>query len=399
MSFDILKSPVHLLIFLFVVTLLVAAHELGHYLFARLFRMEVEEFAIGFGPGKWVWKRKRTFLPKNPNDPISEEGVHDTIYTVRPFPLGGFVRIKGMNPAEDGSETQIPNGFYSKPPWQRILVLFAGPLFSVIAGYLVLIPLYSIMGIEELSKKPVIGRLGDGGAKAAGLEAGDTIVMIDGKPINTFFEITLAVRDHGEKQLEIVFERKGKRSKAIATPKLDRAPTPVLSEAFEPTGEMRIQSKLGIGPGTETVPVSFVEASQRALVLPFRVAQGILGLITQPNRIRDEAGGVVTIFMSTTGAFERGLKSLLELSGLLSISIGIFNLVPIGPLDGGQMLIAFAEMLRKGRRLSFRTQYALLGTGAAILLVFILAVTAFDIERWFLPKPSEKPPVSTEKPR
>src|SRR5207302_10904574 len=115
-----------------------AAHEYGHYLFARIFGMGVEEFAIGMGKKLLVWRRKT--YPVGNVEPSGEEAItqppqatETTEFTIRAWPVGGFVRIKGMVPEEDGSEIRIPGGFYSKAPWKRLIVLFAGPLFSVLA--------------------------------------------------------------------------------------------------------------------------------------------------------------------------------------------------------------------------------------------------------------------------
>src|SRR5579859_4472111 len=155
-------------VLLTMITLLVAAHEYGHYLFARLFKMDIEEFSIGFGHMPSGFAKA---LGKKPYWTWMKKG--DTEFNIRPLPLGGFVRIKGMMPQEDGSETKIENGFYSKSPAKRLAVLFAGPLFSVLAGMLVLVGMLTLVG------KPVVDetffcsvRHGDP-AERAGIQSGD----------------------------------------------------------------------------------------------------------------------------------------------------------------------------------------------------------------------------------
>ena len=119
-------------VFLFMISALVAAQELGHYLFARLFGMGVEEFAIGYGKKPlFTWLRKPYKVRGHSGEDLGESETTD--FTVRPWPLGGFVKIKGMMPEEDGSEINVRGGFYNKPPWQRFVVLLAGPAFSVVS--------------------------------------------------------------------------------------------------------------------------------------------------------------------------------------------------------------------------------------------------------------------------
>src|SRR5207237_324639 len=143
--------------FLAMICVLVGAHEYGHFLFARLFKMEIEEFAIGFGKPKMSWMKRK-----------------GTEFTFRPVPLGGFVRIKGMQPEEDGSEIHVPNGFYSKPAWQRFAVLFAGPAFSILFGVVLLFGLFTIVGPRKVVDTPVIDNISaDGPAAKAGMQPGD----------------------------------------------------------------------------------------------------------------------------------------------------------------------------------------------------------------------------------
>jgi regulator of sigma E protease len=192
-------------VFLLMVTVLVAAHEYGHYLFAKLNGMDVEEFAIGLGTPRWVWMRRaqnkalptpsRTALPGGqsalPEETVEQEPESEIEFTVRPLPVGGFVRIKGMMPQDDGSETLVPNGFYSKSPLRRLSVLFAGPLFSVLAGIILLVGLFIFVGKPTLEKPIIGGVLGGTPAEQAGLKAGDRIVALDGKPIQKWFQIKL----------------------------------------------------------------------------------------------------------------------------------------------------------------------------------------------------------------
>lgn len=389
MIWQVFLNPVNLIVFLILVTLLVAAHEYGHYLFARWFRMEVEEFALGFGRPKWIFRRANYRIP----DDSGEGDSHETVFTLRPVPLGGFVRIRGMSPEADGSETKIPNGFYSKSPGARWLVLFAGPLFSVLAGFLVLIPLYMTAGVSRFDTRPILEDVGTGGpAYAAGLRKGDRIVALDGHPIEKFFDIVRYVRERPEKPIRVEYEREGSRRQATLTPVRDSEPSIVLNSDFEPTEERRIQGKAQIGPGRTKVRLDANAAFKYAFQLPGRMVSNLFGIVKNPRRFDDEMGGPMTMIAATAGAMESGPDRVIELAGLLSISLGVLNLLPCPPFDGGQMMIAFFEMLRRGRRLSYRVQELAFGTGTVLVLLLFVGVLFADVKRFLLPS-GKKPAV------
>jgi regulator of sigma E protease len=376
-----LSNIAYLLIFLTVVTMLVAAHEYGHYLLARLFRMDVEEFAIGFGSKPFTWMRKR-YRSESGGD--SPDGMAITNFTVRPLPLGGFVKIKGMVPQEDGTEVEIAGGFYSKPPWQRFLVLLAGPVFSMIAGLAVLIPLFMISGVDVPLDAPTIGMVAPGSpADKAGLKEGDTFVSVGGKAIATWKDVLFAVREQPDRAVDMEIERGGRILRIQAVPKGELAP--VLDRNLKDTGERRLQGKLGIGPATKRVPQTLAEASYQAVMRPVVLVAGVAQLFKKPDRIKEEVGGPIAIFQATRQTAERGFGELLAFAATLSIWLGIFNLFPIPPLDGGQMAVALAEMARGGRRLSLRVQSWVQGAGIVLLGLLVISVFAIDIGR-LLPK-------------
>lgn len=370
-----------IIVFLTILTLLVAAHEYGHYLFARIFKMGVEEFAIGMGRPYWVYRRKKYKTGRIDENGNEIEEV--TEFTLRPLPLGGFVRPKGSVPEEDGSEVNIPGGFYSKPPLQRFLVYFAGPVFSVLAGWAILIPTYAIAGDDVPSNKPVLGYVGpDGAAGKAGLKEGDKIIAVDGKPINTFYDIISTVRDMPAKPIEVVYSREGKQAEVTVTPERDKTETMVFNEKLELTGEMKIQSKLGVRFGFEHVNISFGDAVSKAIRKPFEAIAGMWSMISKPSTIKDQVGGPVAIYQMTRGSLDEGLARVISFAGLLSIMLGIFNLLPIvGVLDGGHMCVSFVEMLRRGRRLSFKVQNAIAGVGLVTILFVFCSVMYIDISR------------------
>lgn len=395
------------IVFVTMISILVAAHELGHYLFARLFNMGVEEFAIGFGkPILTVWRRNKYLLPLEPGqDPmlntVSEgsalEGGNKVVerrlvddgtaieettdFTIRPWPLGGFVRIKGMMPEEDGSETRIPGGFYSKSPWKRLIVLVAGPAFSILAGILVLIPTFMIWGMQKPVNKPIIGDLSEGPAQRAGLQRNDRIVAIDGKPVSTFYDMLKIVRDAPNRPLAFHVDRQGKAIDLTVTPSYDKSPTPIVGPDLEFTPDLKRQARIFAGPKVEQANLSFGEATSMALKQPALVVAGVAGIFVKPARFSQQVSGPVTIVQVTARAVDQGIDKVLWLAAMLSISVGIMNLLPIPPLDGGQMMIALAEMLRGGRRLSLQMQNLANLVGVAMVFALMVGALTVDIKR------------------
>lgn len=378
------------IVFLTMISLLVAAHELGHYLFARLFGMGVEEFAIGFGKKPlWTWMKRTYPVQEADGTEVSET----TDFTVRPWPLGGFVRIKGMIPEDDGSEVRIPGGFYSKPPWQRLIVLFAGPAFSILFGILTLVPLYMTVGVEKLSNEPVITQMiKEGAAYTAGIRPGDRIVSVDGKPIDSFYSYIAYVRTRPGQKIAMAVDRKGQSKTFEVTPKLSEQDTLVYGPDMELTGEWKQQAIVGVlPPNTIMKRLSFGDAVASAANEPVRAVRGLMSLFERPKNFSNTVSGPVTIVNLTEAAIDSGFSKVISLAALLSISVGIFNLVPIGMLDGGQMLVAVMEMFRGGRRLSMRTQNALGGAGMLAILLLFISVMFVDVQRWIVPPDDSAP--------
>jgi len=328
--------------------------------------MEVEEFAIGFGRPYWTYARK-----------------NGTAYTLRPFPLGGFVRVKGMIPEEDGSETKVENGFYSRGPWPRFWMLLAGPVASMLAGSIILASVWGTFGKEEVDHAPIIGRISETGASyKAGIRPGDKILSVNGTPTPTFFTIVENVRDLNGKDAVIEYEREGKKATVTIKPKLDTEPTPVMMPDLTIGKELRKQAKIGIGNGTKREPVSIGEALGDAFKAPFVYSFEMLRLFTQPKELIQNVGGPETMVRLTKAHVDEDFLRFLEYAGGISMSLGFFNLLPIAPLDGGQIVVAIAEMFRRGKRLSFKAQNLFQGVGLSLVLLMVVSFVTIDRIRW-----------------
>lgn len=358
-----------ILIIALLFTLVVGAHEFGHYLIARWRGMDVEEFAIGFGPRI-----------------ASRKDKHGTVWALRAFPLGGFIKTKGMEPKEDGSEVTVPNGFYAKGLGSRALVLVAGPLFSFLFGWLLFFGNAAGFGWENA---PYVGEVEPGSpAEAAGIQEGDKLLTLDGEPIAAFTQLGEGVQAAKGKPLNLVVERNEQRVPltVAAEFKAPTIPQEVLeSEEYKKDPEIQkayAEKRWLVGVmGERSRPVSIVGAVSVANMQTWRVISETAKIFAKPQRLAQEAGGVISIGRAAGAAVDRGFSYFLILSALISVSLGIINLIPIPLLDGGQLLVVGIEALRGGRRLSLKTQEALGFVGILIIAALFLTVTYLDIGR------------------
>lgn len=303
-----------------------------------------------------------------------------TEYSVLCLPLGGFVSIKGMHPKEDGSEAKIPNGFFSRAPWQRLLILFAGPLFSAILG--VLLIAQNIYMVGEISENAIVGKVVSGGPAAnAGLQTGDRVIQIDGKKIETFLNMRSIVQRSTGKNLEIVVERGTQQLTFHATPVTSETKQPLLDEKGLPTEKMGFVGVLNVQAGMK--PVSYMKALQAASVAPFLAIADFLDLIRHPASAREKgAGGTATVVSELNQSANNGFADLCGTAGMLSISLGVMNLLPIPPLDGGQMVVAIAEMFRRGKRLSMNVQMLLNQVGIMLVIGLVMLAMFLDLSKF-----------------
>ena len=318
-----------------------------------------------------------------------------TEFSLLALPLGGFARIKGMEPKPDGSEVNIQNGFYSKSPLKRLAALFAGPLFSILFGILLVGICFSAFGLTKPSKNAVIGGMDMKAAGAkAGLKLGDRIVSIDGVKIEEFRDIGDELRDNVIKHEDgtvtgrptlIEYEREGKITKIEVVPDVDVTPEPFFDDEGTPTGEEARQARLLIQPEmvhhTLTVPQAFAEASR----FPVTAATQMVSMFSSVGKAKHMVGGPMTTAKVASAASSGGVDVALLFAGLLSISLGVMNLLPFPPLDGGQMVVAFVELFRRGKRLSTRMQQALQTAGFCAILALMATAFIVDIGRQSAP--------------
>lgn len=313
-----------------------------------------------------------------------------TEFSLLLLPLGGFALIEGMHPKADGSEVGIEGGFYSKSPIKRLATLFAGPLFSVLFGFVVLVGLYSTAGKEVADTRPIVSAVGeDSGADKAGIKPGDEILTIEGAPVKDFHHLTQLMRDRwvekdGKNEplpTRVEYRRDGKTVVTTVVPTVDKEPQPLRDENMEPLEERAIQARLGVLAGTRFESLAFGEALSEAATAPVAMVKGIAGIFLRPSTAAENVGGPTMMAKVTSAAVKEGPYYVFWYAAVLSISLGVMNLLPIVPLDGGQMVVAFVELLRGGRRLSIVVQNRLANSGLALIVLMMLAVFAVDLGR------------------
>jgi regulator of sigma E protease len=347
-------------IFLFIITLgiLVFVHEMGHFLAAKSVGVTVEEFAFGFGP------RLVTFLRRGGTD-----------YTVRALPLGGFVSMIGMQP----EDVSVPNGLMSKPAWARAWVFVAGPLMNVVLAFLVLCSMGMITGAPVALSRQVVQVQPKSEAQRVGLKTGDVVVAINGSAIKDGEELIKQIQSHPGQPITLTVTRDGKTLPPIkATPKPEEQKEnnkPVLKD-----GKPVVVGKLGFQPGYVFKRLDFQKSVEHGVD---QVQGFFLSLysIVQRGQLKESMGGPGTILRVSemNAALPPGYHY--GLIGQLSMSLAVFNLLPLPVLDGGHLAILLVEVLRR-RRLSPETHRAVTAVGLVVIGMLFVFLMYSDVSKW-----------------
>lgn len=331
-----------------------------------------QQLQVRFRP-IWAWSNK--------------EG---TEFSLLALPLGGFAAIKGMHAKDDGSEVDVPQGFYSKSPVKRFWVLFAGPLFSIVFGILIMTGLFATIGERVADTSPKFGAMGtDSAAYKAGLRPDDVVTAVDGKPVNAFIDIIKATRTNyrtengvfwpNPMQMDVL--REGKTMTFSLVPTMDSEPTPVLGDDLKPTKEMAIQAKMGVIYASTMKRHSLADAFVAAAKYPVDMVNNMAQMLTSWKTAKENLGGPMTMATVASTASGDGWYGPLIFAALLSISLGVMNLLPFPPLDGGQIVVALIEMIRGGRRLSMKVQQSLHTAGFAAVMAMMALAFIVDLGR------------------
>ncbi|MGB9553036.1 MAG: RIP metalloprotease RseP [bacterium] len=331
----------NILIGILVLTLLAVIHELGHFSFARLAHVPVEEFAFGFGPALLSKRRG------------------ETLYRLNLIPVLAYVKIKGMEPGD-----LSPDGFNAQRFWKRFLILSGGPLFNVIFALLLFVILFSLAPTPTTTIAEV---LSSSPAEKSGLQPGDKILEINGTAVNTWEDITLKISQNAkDAPLSFKVERHGEILEFTATP------TYLEAEKRYIVGIVPLAVRRSFFAALSS---AFIYFGQMLLLMFYS-----LGMLFTGKVSLSDFTGPVGIVQITAQQAQAGALNLLGIVGILSMALGIFNLIPFPALDGGHLLFLSIEGI-SGRKINPRIYNTINTIGFVILLAFLLLVTWGDILR------------------
>ena len=331
----------------FVFSLIVFVHEFGHFITAKLTGMQVDEFAIGFGPKIYSC----TYGP--------------TVYSLRAIPLGGFNRIAGMTE----EETLNAQSFLNKPVLSRLIVIAAGAIMNFVLAIIILWGIMFTVGTMNVSPDPIVGSVvADSAASQVKMQPGDRIISIGGTAIHKWEDISSAVSKHSHEVVTVTIDRNGTEMKLDMIPKTDTQTD---------------RAMLGVMPVITNQSHSFFESVGMAVQRTGQICQlmivGIYNMIT--GSAKADLAGPIGVAQLAGQVASVGFVNLLMFTAFLSINLGILNLLPIPMLDGGYIILLLIEGITR-RRMPKRALYYVQMSGMIILGALFLFAIIQDISRF-----------------
>ncbi|MEO1958587.1 MAG: RIP metalloprotease RseP [Nautiliaceae bacterium] len=337
-----------------ILSFLIFFHELGHFLMARLVGVRVEVFSIGFGK-KLVCKECK-----------------GTKWCISAIPLGGYVQMKGQDDTNPALKSTDPDSYSSKSPWQRILILLGGPGFNFLLAFLIYL-FVAFVGIEKLA--PVVGKVLPNTPAYGVFKKGDKILEINGVKIKTWDEIPKVIEN--KDILKIKVRRDNKILTLTVKPKIES-----IKNMFNEEVKRKI---IGIMPSGEVIKVKYTGlkaiefAYEKFLDASMLILKGLKALITGAVGLNTLSGpvGIVDV---TAKVAHYGIVPLLMLTALLSVNLGILNLLPIPALDGGHIVFNLYEAMVK-KELSEEVMIKLTIAGWVFLIGLMIIGFYNDLQR------------------
>lgn len=401
-----MNTFLYVLLTLFLLSIMVVIHELGHFLFAKLFKVTVLEFSIGMGPAIYTTKKKQkknsngdkfgeTFcssdsggnneqavFENNTEADIlerSETEKQKTVFSIRAFPIGGYVSMAG----EDEASTDI-NAFCNKPVWQRFIITFAGAAMNILLGFLcmcLLVGIDSANGalssttvaefyVYEENQAPIYSESLSDKCEDP-LMVGDTIIKIDGTKVYTGSEVIYEIMNKGYVPIDLVIKRDGE----IMT--LEDVTFPVIEESGVKFGHIDFKvyaEKSDFGTIAK-------HALHRSFSTVKMITDSLKDMLT--GRYGAEAvSGPIGMAGAVENAANTGFSSILFLFTLITINLGVFNLLPFPALDGGRIIFLAIEGIIR-RPVKKEVEQAINTIGIMLLMALMLFITLKDIVNLF----------------
>lgn len=345
-----------------VLGILIFVHELGHFLVAKWSGVTVLRFSLGFGP-------KLVGITRG-----------DTEYRISAIPLGGYVKMLGEDAEEDVPEHFDPaTGFPAQSVWKRIGIVLAGPLSNLVFAIIIFAGIYMFAGIPQIT--PQIGSVSPGSPAAhAGLKTGDTILAIAGKPITDWNQLSKAIEKQGPHPLTVKFEQQGEVKTVTVTPRVES-----VKDIF---GQMVKRPLIGITASGKfsTKAVNPFYACYYSVVQTGHLCKlFILTIVKLIERVvpLKTLGGPILIAQMAGQEAREGLLNLIYFTALISVNLGILNLLPIPLLDGGH-LVFFGIEVAAGKPIEAKKIEMAQRVGLMFLVVLMVFVFYNDIMRLIL---------------
>ena len=353
--------------FAIVLGLLIFVHEFGHFIWAKFFGVKVLKFSLGFGP-KLISKQ-----------------YGETEYLISAFPLGGYVKMFGENPGELVEEKLSPGerkrSFATRPVWQRFIIVAGGPLFNLIFAVFLFFLIVFVAGMPQPVETTTIGGVGQyTPAAEAGLQKGDTIVAIDGKETRQWEDVSLMIKDSGGSEVVLTVKRNDRTLEIAVTPRMEKTRNIFGEEVGE-------RYMVGIARSEEVTyeKVGFIKALQAGISQTGSwIYLTVMGLVKIIQKVvpASELGGPILIAQIAGERMEAGWINFLYFMAVLSVNLGILNLLPIPILDGGHLVFFSVEAILR-KPLNLRTMEIMQQVGLVLLGTLMIFVFYNDLVRVF----------------
>lgn len=337
--------------FIIALGVLIFVHEFGHFIVLKLIKIDVEEFGFGYPP------RAITLFERG-----------GTKYTLNWIPFGGFVRIKGQD------DPNVPEGFAAASPWKRIAVLLAGPMMNLLLALVLFISIYGILGsLPDRSRVQLLDIAPGSPAASAGLEAGDILVSIGGEPITSLDTARNQIYDHLGQPLTFTYQRNGVTNEVVITPLAD-------------PGE---SGAVGVYMGYPTKAYNFISAIPESISSLYEYGRELFNVFGRI--IKGESSGQEGRLVGLKGMYDMyasmrdgeatsgvpQIVSVLAFISSISISLAIFNLLPIPALDGGRIAFILPELIFR-RRIPPKYEVVVNFVAYALLILLMIYINLQD---------------------
>ncbi len=337
---------------------LIFIHEFGHYIFARIFKVTITDFSIGMGPKLLTYQSKKTKIK----------------YSLSALPIGGYVAMAGETIAEEGTEEYEawkcdPNTFDKKPAWQRFIITAAGAVINIIAGFLavMIISFFIDIGSTTVTKTFTPEELGTEVTTAESIKAGDTIVSIDGKRVHILDELSYEIMRRGIEPVDVVVIRDGKEVT------LENVVFPTVSDA----GQVFGARDFNVSAKEKSFGTVMQYSWSKSCLIVRMCWESIIDLFTGRYTFA-AVSGPVGISSAIGEAARLGFINLLYVVALISINLGLMNLIPFPALDGGRLISVSFEMITK-KRIPPKVEGMINFIGLALLLGLSAVILVKDI--------------------